>query len=280
MSYPTELNKYRRPVLQYQSGTQVNVQDQIVTGIAGDCTVLFSDGKLLTVNNSLQTHFLITQNAVLSGTKQAGLRTGSAVNNTWYALYAVRATDNDNTWVVVGDTVYPVNSSITTLNTNFGLNKWMPLGLIRYGDQSTVPNAIVKFVQSGNVTYFTNTNLSNVNGANTGGMILTSGAGTSVVWTYASGSTGAVLPPNVSLVYYLIGTSNGGANIEWSVRDAAPLAHFYRASNLSGNRGIVTFLASAANGASSLNTSPGSGQDIILAGWVDDSLGVGSNPLV
>jgi len=273
------LLKYRRPVLQWQSSTQVNVQDQIVTGIAGDCTILFTDGKLLTVNSSLQTQFIITRNASLSGTKQSGLRTGSAANNTWYALYAVRATDNDNTWVTVGDTVYPVNSSISTLNTNFGSNKWVYIGLIRYGDQSGSPNSIVKFWQSGNMTIFQNVGLVNVSGGATGGILLAGNNTATVTWAYASGSTGAVLPSNVTLANFLAGTSSS-ANTEWSVRDSIPSSHYARQSILSGNRAYVSFWVAAAGGVSSTNSNFGSGQDVILYGWIDDALGVGSNPLV
>lgn len=279
MTYISEIYKYRRPVLQWNSVTTVNVQDQIYTGIGGDCTVLFGDGKLLTVNNITQTRFDITRNAVLSGSKQSGLRTGSEATDTWYALYAVRATDNDNTWVTVGDTVFPVNSSISTLNSNFGLNKWLYLGLIRNGDGSAVTGDILKFTQSGNVTYLYNSEAS-INGGGMFGIRLAASAASSVTWNYASGSSGAVLPANLSLIYWTVGTSNGGVNAEWLVRDASPVWTYFRASVLGGNRTMASFLANASSGINLSVASFGSGQDINVAGWIDDALGVGSNPLV
>lgn len=282
------LLKYRRPNLQWASVSTVNVEDQINTGTAGDCTILFTDGKLLTVNSTTQTRFDITRNAALSGTKQSGLRTGSEAANTNYALYAVRATDNDNTWVTVGDVVFPVNSSIGTLNSNFGANKWIYLGWIRNGNNSSQTTDIVKFVQAGAVTYFYENNSSAIGRNLYGIKYATTAAATQLTYTATFGSGTTDLPPNISMAYWNMGSNQTGAgtNREFFLADtqlnvaSGSSPEFF--SITAGNVCTVGSCWIPAQQGASCGNSGGSTpvMSIYLAGTMDNALGVGSNPLV
>lgn len=280
--------RYRRPNLQWQSISQTNVEDQIVTGVAGDCTILFSDGKLITVNSTLQTRFDITRNAVLSGVKQSGLRTGSEAANTNYALYAVRATDNDSTWVTVGDVVFPVNSSITTLNTNFGTNKWCYIGWIRNGNNSSQTTDIVKFTMCGNVTYFYESNTANIGRNLYGIKYAATASATQLTYTSTFGSGVTDLPPNIGHAYWNFGSNQNlaGSSREFMIGDTqlnvasgtSPMYFSFSAGNVCT---VGSAWIPAGQGASCGNSGGAvPAMSIYLAGTVDNALGIGSNPLV
>jgi len=282
------LLRYRRPNLQWASISTVNVEDQIVTGVSGDCTILFSDGKLLTVNSTAQTRFDITRNASLSGTKLSGLRTGAEAANTNYALYAVRATDNDNTWVTVGDVVFPVNSSITTLNTNFGTNKWIYIGWIRNGNNSSQTTDIVKFVQTGHIMYFYESNTSNIGRNLYGIKYASTAAATQLTYTATFGSGITDLPPNVGMAYWNMGSNQtlAGSPREFMLADSqlnvasGTSPQFFSIS--AGNVCTVGSLWIPAQQGAACGNSGGitPAMSIYLAGTIDNALGVGSNPLV
>lgn len=276
------LFQYRRPNLQWTNSTTVHVEDQIVTGVSGDVTALFSDGKYLTVNSATQTDFVITRNAVLSGSKQSGLRTGSVANNTWYALYLVRATDNDNTFVTVGDTVFPVNSSISTLNTNFGVGKWLYIGTIRYGDNSNFPSAILNFTQVGNRFYFGPQNASfNYGGAYCGIVLAINASTTQVTYTTSFGSGATQIAPNISLALWGVTMGIGtGTTIDGFVALAFNNHVPFARGAAIGNDGYYSQVEGIANYGVLGNLSSTGGITIFLNGFVDNALGVGSNPVV
>ena len=178
---------YRRPLLQWSSVTQVNLETG-TNGTSGAAAILFPDGDYRTDSSTTHINFVITRNAALSGSAQSGLRTSlSEANNTWYALYAVKVTDSTTDFVVVGDTLTPTQANFSTLNSNFGTGGWVYLGQIVNGDNSGAAGDIPKFVKSGALTTFYNT----LSSANTvrGIRLATTAGATSLTWTYASGTS-------------------------------------------------------------------------------------------
>lgn len=191
---------YRRPVLQFNSVTTVDVENN--TGTSHETVVIFPDGDVRAVTENLTgtnkyRRFDITATAALTGTHDSGLRSGlSESNNTWYAIYAVKVRDDLDKFVLVGDTVFPTVGNISTLNTNFGAYGWVYLGMIRNGDNSAVAGDILNFVQTADKTYFRNTATTDRSGT-----LLASTAGaTTLTYTYAAGGGAAQIPDHIKVV--------------------------------------------------------------------------------
>lgn len=276
-SYVDKLNNYRRPVLQYSSGTVVNIETGI-NGTSGQAQILFPDGTLRTDSTTTRIYCNLAQVAVLSGTAQSGLQTGTVANNTWYAIYAVKVTDSSTNFVTVADTAnLPIQSKFSTLNSNFGTNGWVYLGLARYGDQSGTANAILKFVQAGSTTRFVNASGGNSTITGQGVRLATSASTTALSWAYAAGTSGAVVPNNigVALVQYGINTA-----ASWTFNDAG---NTYNIASGNISAGTIQYstsiLVSIADGLRA-GASGATAMDIFLTGYVDGVLGIGANPLL
>lgn len=268
---------WRRPVLQYSSATVVNLETGN-NGTSGQAQILFPDGNRRTDSTSSRINFDITRNAALSGSAQSGLRSSlSEAANTWYALYAVKVTDNSSNFVVVGDTVIPVQANFSTLNSNFGTNGWVYLGEIRNGDNAGATGDILRFTMSGNKTVFRNAATGvalNVVGIR----LATTASGTTLTYTYAAGTGAAQIPAHL-----VIGTYTGATNTDnglGTLSQANGLNYQY-AGSITGVGAMLR--ANDVALADGLVCSTGSGAvgfDISLAGYVDSVLGVGSNPLL
>jgi hypothetical protein len=271
------LFKYRRPVLQFASVTTVSVESGIVTGTSGDVSVLFPDGTLLTVNSTNQTTFSITRNAVLSmsGGAQSGLRSGiSEATNTWYELYAAKLTDSSTSFVVVGDTTLPLPANYSTLNSRYGTNAWVPLGLIRNGDNSGSTGDILTFVMSGNMTLFGNNCVGNV--LNAVGTRLASATGVnSVTYTYSSGTGTTEIPNTISIgrITTMVRADTKRIAVGTGINNQLLWADGDSTTQSSG----TSVWAPVAQGFI-VGTQTGSNGDINLSGFIDNTLGVGSNP--
>lgn len=271
------LNKYRRPRLVWVSVTTVDVEDGIYDGTANNVYILFPDGDLRAALDTTHYRFDITRNAALTGTKQSGLRTSlSEATNTWYALYAVKT--DDGQWVTVGDTTLPLRANFSTLNTNFGTNAWIYLGLIRNGDNAGATGDILNFVQSGNETLFQNATNNTATGFAGGGLRLATTAGaTSLTYTYSAGTGTTNIPGNVGHCNFMCCFAtvtgklayNSGGTILYSMAGAASAI------------GQILVRAPAAGGIQ-LQNGPSSSiaYTIQLLGFTDSALGVGANPLL
>jgi len=274
----TPLFAYRRPTLVFSSATVVSVETGL-DGTSGDAVILFPDGQLRTETSTNRYNGFITQNAVFNnaalGSNQGGLRTGSVAANTWYACYAVKVTTFAANWVMVLDTVLPKQSNYSTLNTNFGTNGWIYLGLIRYGDQGGSSTGILDFNAAGNQMTLTNANSGVAVSGNRNGILLATTAGaSSLSWAYASGTSGAVLPNNI--------------NIAVTVWDFQSSTNSYLAN--SGNNYRYIQLTCNSLGGSQVVSDPTAGYqitnasstacDILIVGWFDNALGIGPNPLL
>lgn len=276
------LYKYRRPNLRYSSGSVVSVETGITTGTSGDATVLFPDGDLRTETGSGRYQATTSQNAVFThatlGNNQGGIRSGSVATNTWYAAYAVKVTTFSANWVMVLDTVLPIQGNYATLNSNFGTNSWVHLGLARYGDNSGATGVILEFRQAGAITIFYNNN-TNVIGFGMPGIMLASSAGAvSLTYSGSSGTGATDIPQNIGLEYIVAGCASGGTG-------GVSLAHG------SGNPKYQSTTENASN-RTAMNAWWPSNQDvqligvnsnakaIMLAGFVDNALSGGPNPVL
>lgn len=277
-SYVDKITNYRKPNLQYSSGTAVNLETGI-NGTSGQAQILFPDGTLRTDSTTGRINLNLSQVAALSGSAQSGLRTGALANNTWYAVYAVKVSDSTANFVTVADVVLPVQASFATLNSNFGTNSWEYLGMIRYGDQSATANAVLRFQQSGGITMFDNA--CTVNALTGIGIALaTSASATTVTWTYAAGTSGAVTPTQIVMGFIMAqiipggtGTftlSTGNSGNVWRVAEGSnTLTQLHSGSFLLCLPGSIQTTGPA-------STSHG----IFLSGWVDPVLTGGANPIL
>lgn len=265
---------YRKPVLQYASATVVNMETGI-NGTSGQAQILFPDGALRTDSTSGRINCNFSQVAALTVTAQSGLRTGTVANNTWYAIYAVKSQVNLTDIVAVADVVLPIQANYATLNSNFGTNSWVYLGMARNGDNSGVAGNILKFQQSGNVTFFYNNATGNNPNNGVGVRLATSAGATGITYSYSAGTGAAQIPNHLLIVHYLFGTASGsGATIFEDGTSTQPIAL------QSGSVAAIGGAIYPASVGAILSNSSSVAMDIFLRGFVDNALGVGVNPLL
>ncbi len=273
--YVDHYSTYRRPNLQQNSSTVVNVETGL-DGTSGDCTILFPDGNLRTDTVAGRIQCNLAQVAALSGSWQSGLRTGSVANNTWYAIYAVKTTDNASHWVAVADTVLPLQANFSTLNSNFGASGWVYLGMIRNGDNGSTATGILSFKQSGHVTKFTNVATGFNAFVGNGILFATVLSAATLTYTYSAG-TGAAAIPNHLLLMYVTGAAGGGSTVTQILNSGGTINYWLTG----GATGVLTppILIDTTGGAKVTNGSSVP-MDIYFNGFIDPVLGVGSNPIL
>lgn len=275
-SFP--LYKYRRPNLAFINTTTVAVELGL-DGTAGDATVLFPDGQLRSEVTANLYSISTGQNAVFTNvtrlSNQGGIRSGAVANNTWYACYAVKVTTFAADWVLVADTVLPLQANYATLNSNFGTNSWVYLGLIRCGDQTAAFSSVISFVMCGNETFFTNATNTPSTAISRPGVSLARATATSLTWAYAAGTSGAVVPANI-----VIGTfacSYGSVSGTATISDSAPTNYYWAGTS-------TTYASPSWKGdvGRGIKATPPSSvaMEIYLCAFTDTVLGVGSNPVL
>lgn len=281
----TPLFTYRRPNLVFGSTTVVSVETGL-DGISGDVVILFSDGNVRTETSSTRYQATTTQNAVFTnatlGNNQGGIRSGSVTTNTWYAAYAVKVTTFASNWVMVLDTVLPLQPNYSTLNTNFGTNSWVYLGMVRYGDNSGSTNAILSFKQYGHSTSFLNTSVGQA--FNQHGIRLASSlSATSITYSATAGTGTTDIPTNCTMGEFGGGVNGGAGATTMALTEQNTTTNIFARMAVGGATTIngifhsgLTYLG---NGAIVTVNVSGS-LDIFLLSFVDGVLGVGSNPLL
>lgn len=271
---------YRRPTLEWVSVTAVNVENN--TGTAHQTTIVFPDGTIRSVTEDVSsTHkyrqFIITADAEFtSGTEDSGLRAAlSEANNTWYAIYAVKSAINSANFVLVGDTTLPLQANFSTLNSAYGTNGWVYLGLIRNGDNSTDPGDIIAFKQSGDETLFTKA--SDGSAATAAGIIFGDNATSSdLAYSYNAGTGATEIPNNIKLILVFGATAGSSHSLE--IGGTLGIA-------VAGERGTTgtvfytrTWFPATSIGVDSDGSS--TAHTIALSGFKDTVLGGGINPLL
>lgn len=278
--YVDHYSSWRRPVLKFASVSTVDAESGL-DGTSGDVAILFPDGKVRTATTTTMYRFDITRNCVLTSSGgQSGLRaTLSEASNTWYALYAVAFTDSDTGWVLVGDTVLPVQASFSTLNTNFTANKWVYLGLIRNGSDGGTTTDIINFKMAGNMTSFIGSN----NGGNVGvvcsGIRLADTAGaTTLSYAYSAGTTNTTIPSVITFGRFIGQWATTATSKVWQDSSGT---RTYRQGDTSNVVVLHEMWVPITEGVLLSNGGAASiAYDISLGGFVDGVLGVGSNPML
>ncbi len=272
---------YSRPSLSYFSSTVVIIENG-KNGVANQAAILFPDGSIRVDSITLHINLDISRNAqFVSGTIQSGLRTGSVANNSWYAVYAVKSQANSTDFVAVADTLVPITSNFATLNTNFGTNSWVYLGMIAYGDNLLSPSAIVSFVQSGNQTIFTNQAVTST-ATVVGVMISTASAATSVTYSYSAGVTFGLVPDTIKIAQVGVMKAYDASDRGATFTNSAGTSYYGYAFD--GTLSAVMFHQfwipiTKGFKAADYNSGSGLSWNILLTGFVDNALGVGTNPL-
>lgn len=206
LSQSSKYASYRRPVLVYINGTNVDVENNTAT--ANQTCVIFTDGtrRCVTENTSSTNQYrrLTTsaQAVFVSGTEDSGMAPGETIaNNEWLAVYAVKSQINASNFVLAATTNTYRQSNMSLLDTLFGTNGWVYLGTIRLGNNgSQFTNAVIPFVQTGNNTVFTD----GERGGTPAGIIISSAASTSsnVTYSESTGFSGSQIPSSITQVYW------------------------------------------------------------------------------
>lgn len=273
--YVDHYSTWRRPILSFSGVTTIAIESGL-DGTSGDIPILFPDGTVRTETSTARTTFNITRNAVLvtSGAQSGLTGATSEAANTWYALYAVKVTDSATQWVTVGSTVIPTQANFSTLNTAYGSNGWVYLGMVRNGDNSGATSDLLSFYMAGNTIMFRNiTTGSGRNGV--GVRLATSASSSSSTYSYSSGTGTTDIPSHLAIGSYQSGHSNGttatftdsGATRNYGLTESnlGITLRFFPVGLLDGFK--IALGGAGAN-------------DIYLAAFIDGVLGVGSNPIL
>jgi hypothetical protein len=152
--------------------------------------------------------------------------------------------------------------------------------MIRYGDNSTIANAILRFTQSGNMTLFRNTlSDSNTGVGQTGHLLATVGSAASLTWTYSPG-TGAANVPVIFNNCFVNSSFNLGATGTTKLQDSGGNFNYMQIGGVTGDTIFMMNSLVDITGGLKTSTPAASASNLVLAGWWDGVLGVGSNPLL
>lgn len=269
---------YRRPNLVSTGSSTTCTVEKL--SASGALVINFPDGYQLLDSTAGHVTLDVTRVASLGASPQSGLRTGTVANNTWYAVYAVKANSGANV-VLVADVTLPLQANIATINGFYGANSWVYLGLIRYGDGSGSPSGIVNFVQCGNKTKFINVSDGGATGFIAEGVRMAHTAGaTTLGYSYASGTGAAQIPANVPHTLWTI-CSAALASSYISVLNSLNTKGFTQYASFSASTAAQRLETAALDGVSISNGASSSiAYDIWLSGYVDQVLGIGYNPQV
>lgn len=272
-AYPT----YKKPGLIFQGVTTVDVSTNTET--ANQTCINFPDQRRCVTENTASTSVnrraIITETASNSGTKNSGLRTGYVeVANEWYAIYAWKVSDNSTDFVLAIDTLTPVQSNYSALNSFYGTNAWVYLGTIKNGNGTQGNGDILGFKMRGPVTYFTANN-SDVSGGSSlfGNSIAmtTAGGNTSLTWAYSEGTSSGTIPGHIGLVNWTTTVDTSASLTLMTAKDSGNSGVFSLHQNNAGNAGVMNWWSDPTLGVR-LSTPVGSRMSIHITAFVDDAL--------
>lgn len=271
---------YRRPHVVWISTATIGVEGN--TSVTNQTCVVFPDANYRCITEPFTTHqfrsAIYTNTASLSNPYAAGIAVGDTLNtNTWRYAYMVKTVDISTATVLVLSSTSPVQSNATTLNSAFGINGWVYIGAIHYGDNGSNAVGFLQFYQIGNFTKFINTGTGG-NACTANGIILTTTAGASSLTYTKTGSAGNLTPDGA--VSYLI-TTAGCVNVSTALRITnGGSADLYRLASLGSSANLVaTVTVGMSSGDSIIVAGSGSvATDIWMTGFYDNILGIGMNP--
>lgn len=272
-TYVNNLRTYRRPVLVWDS--QVNLSTGVYvennTGTSNQTCILFPDDYRCvteTINNSATKRRVVTTVTASASTPQSGMAPGETVaNNTWYSVYAWKASDGVN-YVLVLTTNTPTQSNYATLNTILGKNSWVYLGMVLNGDGYNNANTILKFTQSGFTTMLINNAGGSNDSSNHGALLANNGATLTLTWTYGTGTNFTNIPSHLKQGSVIC--SAGSTNNILKISDSAGLFNFFIFTQSSGGHAVIPLVFS--DGIKMTTQTGNEAMDIHLYRWEDSIL--------
>lgn len=284
-TFLNNLTAYRRPVIKWISVTTVDVEAN--TGTSNETCLIFPDQRRCvtedTSSTSVNRRFIMTEAASLSGTKNSGLRSGYVeTNNTWYSIYGVKATDDSTSFIIAADTITPTQAHYAALNSFYGTNGWVYLGLIRNGDSSQVNADILKFSQVGNYTEFRNAMQTAVFGASSktpGALYATTAGAIASTFTYTAGFGSTSIPEQIitGVLTFTHASLSNGAIVIYNV-DRSLVYHVIPIGDNDESSMFNLTMPIAEGAVITNNISESNAEDIALRGFYDYVLGGGINP--
>lgn len=271
------ISSQSRPLLTFINVTTVDVAAN--TSTANQTSITFPDGTVRTVTEDTAVtnkyrRFVITAAAEFtSGTEDSGLRSGiSEANNTWYAIYAVKSTIDSTKFVLAGDTTEYIPTNYSTLNTRYGTNGYVYLGLIRNGDNAGATGDILNFYMSGNTTSFVNT-VSTAVSSTTGLRLANNTVIGSITYTYSSGTGTTDLPSTINTGSFTVGTTRAAADRFLCKDSAAAVVYCVHPTSTTGTALWALGLLSVKSGVQ-ISCESGSNVDytIVIRNFIDSAL--------
>jgi hypothetical protein len=225
------LGKYRKPVLVYSTSTVINLEQNSGTT---DQTVLALPKYVIAVTETIDANSKYRSASISNtangydsddtGAARGGKRQGlTLTTNSWYAVYGTRVrygSDAGNKFIMVIDDTLPTQANWSTLDTRYGTEEWVYLGLIRYGyGANQTDSAIIPFVYTNKGwCYFTGNGGTSYNG----GLVLaqsTADANDSPLYTVADSMSGQSIPCDA--ISQGIFNLRRAAVSNWFIRDSS-----------------------------------------------------------
>lgn len=271
------LMKYRRPNLIWIDNQTIDIENNVQND-ANATMIIFPDGDVRTVSeNTAVSHqyrrIKRSDSPSLTATHDSGLSTTNIDN--WVPIYAVKTTDDATKFVLVGNQLLPILSNFSALNSAYGSSGWLYLGLIHTGRSD---NNFMKFRQSGNTTIFLEyTTGATGSGIPKPGPFMSAGVSvTSRTYSYSAGFGVEAIPNNIKIACFGASASLGN-NID--VTNAAGTAFYFSTGTGSvTSPNFSTQIWCSALTGFRIASSSSCDMEIKVVGYIDDALGIGSNP--
>lgn len=279
------LSLYKKPVLQKDSSSsQINIEQNSSTT---DRTFIAFPKYVLAVTETASSTAKFRSASITAlangyessqtGAARGGRRVGvDRTENCWYAVYAVRVrygTDAGNNFILVFDTLLPTQANWSTLDSHYGTEEWVYMGLVRYGHgANTTDDVIIPFVYTNKGwCYF----VGNSSTSYDGGLVLaqsTTDANDTPLYTVSDGMSGQVIPCDA--------ISQGQFNVsrlavsDWTIRDASDVVIWrggWQTESTSEKHGHQVNIA-VQSGMDFCQTRKGTGavdKRVVLTGFVD-----------
>lgn len=223
---------YRKPVLEFLSTTEVTLESNYDSSTSLVHFPSFTTLDDTTVNSANKYRYATVSTTANGygtadiGAAKGGMRSGLTVTaNNWYYVYYAKVrsgTDYSATTakaVIVFDTTSPEAANEATLNTRYGTDCWVYLGLIRYGYGATgATTGIIKFKQSNKGRCYLYGKGTGYAGFNLAYNALDTDDTTTPLYTIAAGTSGNVVPSIISAGSYNVVRENVS---DWYVQDTA-----------------------------------------------------------
>lgn len=272
MTAVQNMASFRRANLVWVSTNTVNIENNVDTSSNTSC-VIFPDTERRCVTEDLtltqkyrRASFLLTANFT-TGTEASGMRSGLTLsNNSAYAVYAVKSQINSANFVMVIDDGFPTQTNNSTFVSRYGTNGFVFLGYIRNGDGPNTPTGMLKFVQNGNRTSFTNVNAGGSAINSTGIMVSSSAGATSLTYTYAASNN---TPSTITHVSYVASNNSAGAV---TLTDSAAAITLGRQTGGVLDK-YTAYLTLPASLGLKLTNGSSVACDIYITEWIDGALG-------